>query len=63
DLSLERVNAIQDGSLLRVVTLPRSLNPPSSGFFINTSIKVIKNVDIVSINVYYNSMFNRMEEW
>ncbi|VEA60743.1 Uncharacterised protein [Salmonella enterica subsp. salamae] len=38
-------------------------NPPLSGFFINTSIKVIKNVDMVSINVYYNNMFNRMEEW
>ncbi|EAS9623841.1 hypothetical protein EOX42_04315 [Salmonella enterica] len=39
-------------------------NPPSSGFFINTSQKkVIKNVDMVSISVYYNNMFNRMEEW
>lgn len=38
-------------------------NPPLRGFFINTSKKVIKNVDMVSVNVYYNGMFNRMEEW
>ncbi|CDG89958.1 hypothetical protein XBFFR1_500005 [Xenorhabdus bovienii str. feltiae France] len=34
-----------------------------AGFIFICAFKVNKKVDMVSINVYYNRMFNRMEGW
>ena len=31
--------------------------------FLLLEMKVNNNVDMISINAYYNNMFNRMEEW